>query len=45
MPLTELVRDLPETNLVSENGQAKVTVLKGTEYLRRGDGDWKVMTR
>lgn len=45
VPLTELVRDLPETNLVSENGQAKVTVLKGTEYLRRGDGDWKVMTR
>lgn len=39
--LEDLVRDLPETHLVSENGQARVLRLKGVDYWRRGDGDWR----
>lgn len=40
-PLESLVKDLPETNPVSENGQAKVLEYKGQEYLKQKDGDWK----
>ena len=41
VPLEELVQNLPETHKVSENGQAKILELKGVEYLRRNDDDWK----
>ncbi|MDO5532100.1 cellulose biosynthesis protein BcsG [Sutterella sp.] len=41
VPMEELVKDLPETHPVSENGQAKVLEMKGVEYLKRNDGDWR----
>ena len=41
VPLQDLVKDLPETHPVSENGSAKILEMKGVEYLKRNDGDWK----
>ena len=41
VPLDELVQDLPQTNPVSENGQAQVLEYKGRQYLRMNGGDWK----
>ncbi len=37
----DLIRDLPETNIVSENGQAIVLRYKGKDYIRMNDGPWK----
>ncbi len=42
VPLDELVRDLPETNFVSENAQSQVLRYQGRDYLRRGTGDWQL---
>ncbi|MBP3438105.1 MAG: cellulose biosynthesis protein BcsG [Sutterella sp.] len=42
VPLEELVKDLPQTNPVSENGQAQVLEYKGREYFRQKGGDWKL---
>ncbi len=41
VPLEELVKDLPQTNRVSENGQAQVLEFQGKEYLRQNGGQWK----
>lgn len=45
VPLEELVKDLPQTNPVSENAQAQVLEYKGREYFRQKGGDWKLYQR
>lgn len=41
VPLEDLVKDLPQTNPVSENGQAQVLKYKDREYVRLNGGEWK----
>ena len=45
VPLEELVKDLPQTNPVSENAQAQVLEYKGREYFRQKGSDWKLYQR
>ena len=37
----ELTRDLPETNVVSENGQSIVLRYKGKDYIRMNNDVWR----
>ena len=39
--IEELVRDLPETNVVSENGQSVVLRYKGKDYIRMNNDQWR----
>ncbi|MBS5491769.1 MAG: cellulose biosynthesis protein BcsG [Sutterella wadsworthensis] len=41
VPLEDLVKDLPQTNPVSENGQAQVLKYKDRQYVRMNGGEWK----
>ncbi len=41
VPLEALVKDLPQTHMVSENGQAAVLEYKGRDYLRLNRGKWE----
>ena len=41
VPLEALVKDLPQTNPVSENGQAQVLKYKDRQYVRMNGGEWK----
>lgn len=41
VPLEELVRDLPETNPVSENGQSVVLTYRDNDYIRQKGGEWR----
>lgn len=41
VPLQELLRDLPETNPVSENGQSVVLTYRGNDYIRQKGGEWR----
>lgn len=41
VPMQELLKDLPQTHLVSENGQAQVLEYKGQDYLRQNRGKWQ----
>lgn len=41
VPLEDLVQDLPQTNPVSENGQAQVLKYKDRQYVRMNGGEWK----
>lgn len=45
VPLEELVRDLPETNPVSENGQSVVLTYRGNDYIRQKGGEWRPYPR
>lgn len=45
VPLEELVRDLPETNPVSENGQSVVLTYRGNDYIRQKGGEWRPCPR
>ena len=45
VPLEELVRDLPETNPVSENGQSVVLTYRGNDYIRQKGGEWRSYPR
>ena len=40
--LEELVKDLPETNPVSENAQSVVLTYKDRDYIRQKDENWVV---
>ena len=39
--IEELTRDLPETNVVSENGQSIVLRYKGKDYIRMNNDAWR----
>ena len=39
--IEELTRDLPETNVVSENGQSVVLRYKGKDYIRMNNDQWR----
>lgn len=41
VPLETLVKDLPQTHMVSENGQAAVLEYKGRDYLKLNRGKWE----
>ena len=41
VPLETLVQDLPQTHMVSENGQAAVLEYKGRDYLKLNRGKWE----
>ncbi len=41
VPMQELLKDLPQTHLVSENGQAQVLEYKVQDYLRQNRGKWQ----
>lgn len=41
VPLEQLVHDLPQTNLVSENGTVQTLEYQGREYFRQNGGEWK----
>ena len=45
VPLEDLVRDLPETNPVSENGQSVVLTYRGNDYIRQKGGEWRPYPR
>ena len=45
IPLQELVRDLPTTNPVSENGQSVVLTYRGNDYIRQKGGEWRPYPR
>lgn len=45
VPLEELVRDLPETNPVSENGQSVVLTYRGNDYIRQKGSEWRPYPR
>lgn len=45
VPLQELVRDLPTTNPVSENGQSVVLTYRGNDYIRQKGGEWRPYPR
>ena len=45
VPLEELVRDLPETNPVSENGQSVVLTYRGNDYIRQKGAEWRPYPR
>ena len=45
VPLEELVRDLPETNPVSDNGQSVVLTYRGNDYSRQKGGAWRPYPR
>ena len=40
VPLADLVRDLPQTNPVSENAQSIVLTYRDNDYVRRQNGQW-----
>ena len=41
VPLENLVKDLPTTHMVSENGQAAVLEYKGRDYMKLNRGKWE----
>ncbi len=41
VPLKELVADLPQTEAVSENGNAKVITYQGKDYVKLEKNDWR----
>ena len=41
VPLEDLVKDLPTTHMVSENGQAAVLEYKGRDYMKLNRGKWE----
>ncbi|MCD8338978.1 MAG: cellulose biosynthesis protein BcsG [Burkholderiales bacterium] len=41
IPLTELTANLPQTEAVSENGNAKVVSYQGKDYVKLEKGDWR----
>ena len=43
VPLETLVKDLPQTHMVSENGQAAVLEYKGRDYLKLNRGSGSLM--
>ena len=45
VPLADLVRDLPETNPVSENGQSVVLTYRDNDYIRQKGGEWRPYPR
>jgi cellulose synthase operon protein YhjU len=45
VPLEELVTGLPQTNVVSENGQAKTLEYKGREYIRQNTAPWRLYAK
>ena len=45
VPLEALVRDLPETNPVSGNGQSVVLTYRGHDFIRQKGGEWRPYPR
>lgn len=41
VPLTDLVKDLPQTHSVSENANAKVVNYNGKDYVKMDNKDWR----